>query len=172
MLTTAASKRDTLPARARPCQYLIDMTTIRQRVRLDASPSDVFEMLMNSSRHARFTGEPATIRRRAGGSFSAYGGYITGVNVEIVPNRRIVQAWRGSDWPKGVYSIAMFELAPLGGRRTVLTFTQHGVPRGHVRSIRQGWIDFYWEPMKADIRAHSAKASGGALVRVRRARGG
>jgi hypothetical protein len=32
--------------------------------------------------------------------------FLTAFNVEIVANRRIVQAWRGSDWPKGAYSIA------------------------------------------------------------------
>jgi activator of HSP90 ATPase len=80
------------------------MTSIVQRVTLAARPTDIFEMLMDSRRHARFTGEPARIGRRPGSSFSAYSGYITGVNVEIVANRRIVQAWRGSDWPKGAYS--------------------------------------------------------------------
>lgn len=127
------------------------MTGITQRVTLDAPPSEVFEMLMNGRRHARFTGEPARIGRPVGASFSAYGGYITGVNVEIVPNRRIVQAWRGSDWPKGAYSVVTFELAPLARRRTRLTFTQHGVPRAQRRSIEQGWKDFYWDPMKAAI---------------------
>jgi len=127
------------------------MASITQRVQFNASPRDIFELMMDSRRHARFTGEPARVPRRAGASFSAYSGYITGVNVEIIPNRRIVQAWRGSDWPKGAYSIVTFQLASLAGGRTRLTFTQHGVPRGQLRSIRQGWTDYYWEPMKAAI---------------------
>jgi len=127
------------------------MTAIIQRTTLDAPPGEIFEMLMNTRRHARFTGESARIGRRVGASFSAYGGYITGVNVEIVPNRRIVQAWRGTDWPKGAYSIVTFELAPLARRRTRLTFTQHGVPRRQRRSIERGWKDFYWDPMKAAL---------------------
>ena len=37
-----------------------------------------------------------------------------GRNVELLPNHRIVQAWRVVTWPEGVYSIAKFELKPHG----------------------------------------------------------
>lgn len=39
-------------------------------------------------------GKPVEVSPEAGGAFSAFGGYITGRNVELVPNERIVQAWR------------------------------------------------------------------------------
>ena len=38
--------------------------------------------------------KPAEISREAGGAFTLFGGYITGRHVELVPNERIVQAWR------------------------------------------------------------------------------
>jgi len=56
-------------------------------------------------------GKPTEISRVAGGAFTLFGGYITGRHVELLPNQRIVQAWRTGRWDPGVNSIAKFELA-------------------------------------------------------------
>jgi len=84
-----------------------------------------------------------------GGLFSAYGGFCLGVNLELVENKKIVQAWRGSDWPDGHLSTATFALAkaPTGGTR--LTFTQTGVPEKLHADIKDGWKEYYWARMKA-----------------------
>lgn len=84
--------------------------TIRQIVVFKASPHDVYEALMDSKKHSKFTGAKAIISREVGGKINAYDGYIEGVNVELVPDKKIVQKWRGSDWPEGHYSTATFEL--------------------------------------------------------------
>jgi activator of HSP90 ATPase len=69
------------------------------------------------------------------------------MNLGLVQDKRIVQAWRGSDWPKGHYSVATFSLKRIkGGIR--LTFTQIGVPDRKFKGISQGWRDYYWKPMK------------------------
>src|SRR5438034_2276921 len=38
--------------------------------------------------------KPTEISPEAGGAFSLFGGYVTGRHIELVPNERIVQAWR------------------------------------------------------------------------------
>lgn len=120
---------------------------IRQSVTFKASPHEVYEALMDSRRHAKFTGEKARISRKIGGKLVAYGGYIEGANLDLVPDKKIVQLWRGSDWPKGHYSKATFVLRKVKGG-THLTFTQSGVPAQYYDDIKQGWRDFYWAPMK------------------------
>ena len=101
---------------------------------------------MDSRKHTKLTGDKAIISRKAGGKFTV-GEYIQGVNLELVPNERIVQSWRGSDWPEGHFSRAIFSLrAEESGTR--LTFTQTGVPEENYEEIRQGWHDYYWKPMK------------------------
>jgi activator of HSP90 ATPase len=132
---------------------------IKQRVTLNATPRQVYEALMDSRAHAAFTGAKAKISRRIGGRFQAYGPYIAGINVELVEGKRIVQAWRGSDWPKGEYSIATFELERAPGGKTRLTFTQSGVPDKHHRDIAQGWKDFYWDKLKRFLRTGAAGAT-------------
>ena len=104
--------------------------------------------LMDSRKHARFTGDTASISRKVGGKIMAHGGYITGTNVELVPDEKIVQTWHAADWPEGRESKVTFSLKPVEGG-TRLTFTYTGVPDEHHESIKQGWIEHYWTPMRA-----------------------
>jgi activator of HSP90 ATPase len=133
------------------------MAAIRQQVTLGAPPLAVYRALMDSRTHAKFTGSAARISPRVGGRFTVYDGYAEGRYVELVPGRKIVQSWRASDWPAGYYSTAAFVLAAAGGG-TRLTFTQDGVPAKHAAAIRQGWREFYWEPLKS-LFAMEAKPS-------------
>ena len=119
--------------------------TVRQSVTFKASPREVYEVLMDSRKHSKLTGDKAIISRKVGGKFTV-GEYIQGVNLEVVPNERIVQSWRGSDWLEGHFSRAVFSLRA-EGNGTRLTFTQTGVPEENHHERKQGWHDYYWEPM-------------------------
>lgn len=119
---------------------------IKQTATFKVSPKEVYDALMDSKTHAKFTGQPAKISGTEGGKFSVYGGYATGVNVKLVPGKKIVQTWRASDWPEDAESTVTFELAK-SGKGTKLTFTQTGVPDEEKDSIAQGWKDYYWQPM-------------------------
>ena len=123
------------------------MKTIKQTVTFKASPHDVFEMLMDSKKHSAFSGDKASISRKVNGKFTAYGDYIEGKNLEIVQDKKIVQQWRASEWPEDAYSKATFEFVK-EGKNTKLKFTQENVPEEFFEAIKQGWIDFYWNPMK------------------------
>ena len=120
---------------------------IRQSVTFKVSPHDIYEAIMDSRKHAKFTGSVVKMSRKVGGKFSVYGGDIQGVNLELVPDQKIVQSWRYSDWPEGHYSKSTFSLKEVPGG-TRLTFTQTGVPDEFHDDISQGWRDYYWEPMK------------------------
>jgi activator of HSP90 ATPase len=120
---------------------------IQQSVSFKAAPHRVYELLMDSRKHARITGAPARISRKPGGRFTAFDSYISGVNIELVPDKRIVQAWRGSDWPEGHYSLVFFSLSKVRGG-TRLNFIQIGVPEKECKDISAGWREFYWGPIK------------------------
>jgi activator of HSP90 ATPase len=121
---------------------------IQQTVTFHATPHEVYEALMDSEKHAAFTGGKAEISRLVGGSFTAYDDYIAGKNIELVPDKKIVQDWRAVDWPAGWFSRITFELTPVPAG-TRLDFTHAGLPEGAEEEFTQGWIDNYWEPMKA-----------------------
>ena len=121
--------------------------TIRQSANFKATPHDVYEALLDSKKHSRFTGGEASISRKVGGRFTAYDGYITGKNLELIKDKKIVQSWRASDWPAGADSVATFILST-GKNETKLSFTQTNIPAEQAESIANGWKEYYWEPMK------------------------
>ena len=91
--------------------------------------------------------KPAEISREVGGAFTLFGGYITGRHVELVPNERIVQAWRTGGWAPGVYSIAKFEIVEQGSG-TKIVFDHTGFPKGEAEVLASGWKAHYWEPLE------------------------
>ena len=127
-------------------------TTIHQEIEFNTSPERVYEALLDAKQFSTFSGAPAEIEPEAGGAFSCFGGMVTGRNVELVPKKRIVQAWRVKIWPEGVYSIVAFELEPKGSG-TRLRMAHDGFPedmRAHLNGEMPdgGWHRQYWEPLK------------------------
>jgi activator of HSP90 ATPase len=101
-------------------------------------------VLVDLQRFAEATGAPASGASTEGAAFSAFGGYITGRHLELVPDKRVVQAWRAKSWPEGVYSIARFELSSQGDG-TKLVFHHDGFPEAETEHLASGWRAMYWE---------------------------
>lgn len=120
---------------------------VHHEVEFDVRPKEIYDAYLDSRRHARFTGQSATMSRREGGRFGAGDGYISGFNLELVPGKRIVQGWRASEWPEGVYSVLRLELKPRGGGSRLIV-DHVGIPDEFREGVDEGWYEFYWEPMK------------------------
>jgi activator of HSP90 ATPase len=122
-------------------------TSLHQEVTIKAVPQRIYEALLESKQFAAFSGLPAEIDAKPGGTFSMFGGLIMGRNVELTPNVRIVQAWRPSHWDPSVYSIVRFDFNAQGeGALVVLEHT--GFPRDQYDSLYSGWTEHYFEPLK------------------------
>jgi activator of HSP90 ATPase len=124
-------------------------TTIHQANTFKASPKRIYDILMSSREHAAMTANGvAKVSRKEGGIFSCHGGWISGRNVELVSGKRIVQAWRAKNWPKGTYSLVTFTLKKQGrGTRLVLDHT--GIPGNHRGHLNSGWKARYWATLRA-----------------------
>jgi len=122
--------------------------TIKQKVRFDAPSESVYRLLTDSKAHSAFTGRPAKISRNVGGAFSVYSGSITGINVDLAPGKRVVQAWRAKDFPVGIFSMATFNLTPTPSGGTELVLTHRGVPKDLIPRIEKAWREAYWSKMK------------------------
>jgi uncharacterized protein YndB with AHSA1/START domain len=90
--------------------------------------------------------KPTEISREAGGAFSAFGGYVSGRQIDLLPDEHIVQAWRAGSWKPGAYSIARFELTEQEGN-TKLIFDHRGFPDGTAQHLAEGWHVNYWQPL-------------------------
>ncbi|MBM7655225.1 SRPBCC family protein [Neobacillus cucumis] len=123
-------------------------TTIHHEIIFKASQKQVYDALMDANQFSTVTGgAPTEIKAEAGGAFSLFGGMITGRNIELIPNERIVQAWRAGNWAEGVYSIAKFELKKQG-EETLVIFDHVGFPEGQGEHLAEGWKDNYWVPIE------------------------
>ena len=122
-------------------------TAIHQERHFDASPARVYRALTDAAEFSALTGgAPADIGDQPGAAFSAFGGAISGRQLELVPEVRIVQAWRASGWSDGIYSVARFELeADDSGTRIVFEHT--GYPDGEHDHLAAGWDANYWQPL-------------------------
>jgi activator of HSP90 ATPase len=102
------------------------MTPIIQR--FPASPRTLYDLYLDSRKHSLSTGAPATVSRKVGGNFAAFGGQIGGQNLLLVPGKQIVQLWRAFHWKKQDWSVLMltFSRAPGGAQ---IDLVHVGVPK-------------------------------------------
>ena len=116
---------------------------------LPASPQAVYEAWLSSAGHSAMTGAKAKASKTVGAPYSAWDGYIVGRNLELDPNRRIVQSWRTSEFaaddPDSTVTIMLTPLVAA----TRLELRHAGVPDGQTAYENEGWRNFYFEPMQA-----------------------
>lgn len=126
--------------------------TIQQTVKFGVPPGRLFDIYLDSKKHAAAVNSQASISRKVGGRFRIFGGMLRGKNLAIVPKRMIVQTWRGLDWKKGEADsilILTFSRAPGGGR---INLVHANVPDRRSARINRGWHTYYWRPWKASLR--------------------
>jgi activator of HSP90 ATPase len=123
--------------RRRVYEALTDATQFRKVVQLSTAMQSAMSLGSNSTQ----------ISQQVGGAFTLFGGHIVGRHLELIPNERIVQAWRVVDWNPGVYSIVKFELTQQGSG-TKIVFDHTGFPEGKGQHLAAGWTANYWEPLQ------------------------
>ncbi len=127
---------------------------IHQETTFKASPEQLYQILLSSKQFSdctrksfpSFSATSATIDPVVGGTFSIFDGHIIGRILELVPNQRIVEAWRVVDWPAGDYSIAKFEFRS-NGSGTTIVFDHIGFPEGLKDHLSSGWQEHYWDAL-------------------------
>jgi activator of HSP90 ATPase len=113
----------------------------------DPKQFDQVQRLSKAMQSKSVPDRAAEISREMGGAFSLFGGYITGRQVELLPEKRVVQAWRAQSWNQGDYSIVRFELLEQGPG-TKIIFDHVGFPKGQAEHLAAGWKSNYWEPLE------------------------
>jgi len=115
---------------------------------IPAKPEEIYQAWLNTEGHAEMTRSSANVDGKVGGKFSAWDGYIFGTTLELTPNRRIVQAWRTSEFPDNAPDSHVEVLLEEVASGTKVTVIHNDMPEDQVESYRQGWEDFYFKPMK------------------------
>jgi uncharacterized protein YndB with AHSA1/START domain len=116
---------------------------------IPASPEEIYQAWLDSIGHSEMTGGEAEMSDLVGAEVSAWDGYISGRNLELVPGERIVQSWRtsefGNEQEDSVITVVLQEI----GGVTLLTLEHSNVPDEHRSYEEGGWQSNYFEPMVA-----------------------
>lgn len=114
---------------------------------LPVSPERVYRAWLNSHEHSQFTGSPARIEPKEGGTYTAFNGDVRGENLVLTPFSHIVQTWRTTEFadsePDSQIDIKL-EPTCLG---TLMTLSQTGVPRNQSAEFLEAWENNYFRPL-------------------------
>jgi len=116
---------------------------------IPASAREVYDAWLDSLAHSEMTGGRANMSAEIGAEFSAWDGYITGRNLQLVPGERIVQSWRTTKFPEDHEDSTITVTLEEGDAGTLLTLSHSNVPEGHLGYEQGGWQKSYFEPMIA-----------------------
>ena len=126
-----------------PVPYDFTLTAI-----IPATAQDIYDAWLDSFGHSEMTRGAAVMSDEVGADVSAWDGYITGRNLELVPAERIVQSWRTTEFTdEHGDSVVTVTLEDADGG-TLLTLVHSNVPEGQTSYEQGGWQTFYFEPMR------------------------
>ena len=106
-------------------------------------PAKIYAAWLDSVGHTAMTGGEADCNAQVGGSFTAWDGYISGTNLELIPNQKIVQSWRSTQFaPEDEDSELTIQLEETA-EGTLLTLIHQNIPEGQTQ-YKLGWINHYF----------------------------
>lgn len=119
------------------------------KTEIPASAETIYNAWLDSKEHALMTdAESAVASHEVGAEHKAHGEYIWGKNIELIPNKKIVQTWRTGEFkPTDPDSVIEVLLEEKGGK-TELTLIHSEVPDQEYHA-ETGWVEYYFKPMKA-----------------------
>jgi activator of HSP90 ATPase len=138
---TRSQLKETIGRRLMPIEFEISEI-------FPATCGEIYSAWVSSEGHSAMTGSPARASAEVGAEFTAWDGYITGKNLAFEPGKRILQAWRTSEFDaKDADSTLEIQLIPVkqGARLTL----HHSNLPAHGMQYKEGWVESYFEPMKA-----------------------
>ena len=109
-------------------------------VKLQSSPEDVYNALVNPVMLEIWTGEPAVMSEEPGSPFSLWDGSITGTNKAFEKNRLIRQEWDfGEEYPSSEVTLLLHP----DGDGTRLEIRHTGIPDAYFDNMSEGWVSDY-----------------------------
>jgi hypothetical protein len=113
-------------------------------------PGELFDILLDAEKHsAVLGGATVEITRNEGDPFTCLNGLLRGKNLMIVPDRMIVQSWRGDVWGQDdLDSILTLTFTKVKGGAEI-----HMVHTNTVDQFTERWNDVYWKPISKYLKS-------------------
>jgi activator of HSP90 ATPase len=117
------------------------------KTRIEAPAEAIYKTWVSSEGHTKMAGGTATSTNKVGDSFTAWDGYIHGVNKVLEPYSRIVQSWRTSKFEEGEEDSQIEVILKEEKGTTELTLIHTNVSESG-EHYKNGWNEHYFQPMK------------------------
>jgi activator of HSP90 ATPase len=116
------------------------MKVFKKTFKLHAEIEDVYAALTNPVTIELWSGYPAVMDPSPGKEFSLWEGDISGMILEVEPNKKIVQEWFfGESKEKSIVTIYL--LRDFGS--TQVTVEHIGIPDEDFENISEGWREYF-----------------------------
>ena len=115
---------------------------------IPAPPEIIYQAWLDSQEHSLMTGGKAKVSPAVGDTFEAWDGYIQGKNIELEFPGRILQTWRTTEFDAADQDSRLEILLEPAEGGTIITIRHSDLP-DHGMQYQQGWIEAYFQPMKA-----------------------
>lgn len=121
----------------------------------DASAEELFDIFLDEKKHSEILGgAEVKISRNEGDPFTCLNGLLRGKNLMIVPNRMIVQSWRGDVWKEDdLDSVLTLTFKSVKGGAEIYMIHSNTVDR-----FTERWGYVYWNPIKKYLKAIRKKS--------------
>ncbi|HLP53965.1 MAG TPA: SRPBCC domain-containing protein [Fluviicola sp.] len=120
--------------------------TIELSVDFPVMTSVLYKAWLDSEQHTAMTGGEAVVSDKVGDSFTAWDEYISGRNLELVPDTKIRQSWRTADFPEDQPDSEL-ELAFIPTETGTRIVLRHSNLTDADEHYKAGWEQHYFEPM-------------------------
>lgn len=121
------------------------MKALHRFYRIKAKADELYNALTNAFSVELWTGSPAVMKPEVGTEFSLFDGDISGLNLEFVQDKKIVQEWYFGDQQEK--SIVTISLNP-DRLYTKIELTHTNIPDEAYEDIRFGWDNYYFGGLK------------------------
>jgi activator of HSP90 ATPase len=124
------------------------MESLKLSLTLPVSAEKLYKAWLSSKGHTAFTGGAATASTKLNAKHTAWDGYISGKNIELIPNKKIVQTWRTVEFPESAPDSILEVTFEEKAGKTKMNLYHHGLQKGDAKKYKDGWQQHYFEPMK------------------------
>lgn len=123
------------------------LKTLKLTDSMKCRADELFNVLTMPELVSAFSRSQAISEAKEGGSFSMFGGNITGTFISLQVPNSIKQKWRFTNWPKDHYSDVSITLEQKS-EDTSITVNQTGIPSNDYERTENGWKNYYFESIK------------------------
>jgi len=114
---------------------------------IKATAEEIYSTWLSSDGHTSMTGGKATVSNKVGENFTAWDGYISGKNISLESNYKIIQSWRSSQFEESEEDSIIEVILNESNDETELTLIHSNIPESG-EHYKEGWDEHYFQPMR------------------------